>query len=37
VQLVTALGGGWTPSREELSARNTSRTDRDALGAATGK
>jgi NodT family efflux transporter outer membrane factor (OMF) lipoprotein len=30
VQLVTALGGGWTPSREEL-------TGRDALGAATGK
>jgi NodT family efflux transporter outer membrane factor (OMF) lipoprotein len=37
VQLVTALGGGWTPSREELSARNTSRSDRDALGAVTGK
>jgi NodT family efflux transporter outer membrane factor (OMF) lipoprotein len=37
VQLVTALGGGWTPSREELTGRNTSRSGRDALGAATGK
>ena len=37
VQLVTALGGGWTPSREELTGRNASRSDRDALGAATGK
>jgi NodT family efflux transporter outer membrane factor (OMF) lipoprotein len=37
VQLVTALGGGWTPSREEMSARNTLRSDRDALGATTGK
>jgi outer membrane protein TolC len=37
VQLVTALGGGWTPSREELTGPNASRSDRDALGAATGK
>jgi NodT family efflux transporter outer membrane factor (OMF) lipoprotein len=37
VQLVTALGGGWEPSREELTGRNASRSDRDALGAATGK
>jgi NodT family efflux transporter outer membrane factor (OMF) lipoprotein len=37
VQLVTALGGGWTPSHGELSGRNASRSDRDALGAATGK
>jgi NodT family efflux transporter outer membrane factor (OMF) lipoprotein len=36
VQLVTALGGGWTPSREELTGRNASRSERDALGAATG-
>jgi NodT family efflux transporter outer membrane factor (OMF) lipoprotein len=37
VQLVTALGGGWTPSREELAGRNAARFERDALGAATGK
>ena len=37
VQLVTALGGGWTPSREEMSGRNASRSERDALGAASGK
>ena len=37
VQLVTALGGGWTPSREELTGRNASRSDRDAPEAATGK
>jgi NodT family efflux transporter outer membrane factor (OMF) lipoprotein len=36
VQLVTALGGGWTPSRENLTGRNASRSERDALGAATG-
>jgi outer membrane protein TolC len=37
VQLVTALGGGWTPSLEELTERNASRSERNALGAATGK
>jgi NodT family efflux transporter outer membrane factor (OMF) lipoprotein len=37
VQLVTALGGGWTPSREELNGRNALRSNRDALGAASGK
>ena len=37
VQLVTALGGGWTPSREELAGRNASHSDRDAPRAVTGK
>jgi outer membrane protein TolC len=37
VQLVTALGGGWTPSREEQGARNASRFDGNTAGAATGK
>ena len=37
VQLVTALGGGWTPSHEELGGRKGSRSDRDAHGAATGQ
>jgi outer membrane protein TolC len=37
VQLVTALGGGWTPPREELAGRSASRSGRDAPGAATGK
>jgi NodT family efflux transporter outer membrane factor (OMF) lipoprotein len=37
VQLVTALGGGWEPSREELTGRNAPRAGRDALGATTGK
>ena len=37
VQLVTALGGGWMPSREDLSGQSASRSERDALGAATGK
>ncbi|HEY5292169.1 MAG TPA: efflux transporter outer membrane subunit [Burkholderiales bacterium] len=37
VQLVTALGGGWTPPPEELTGRNASGSGRDALGAATGK
>jgi len=36
VQLVTAVGGGWTPSREETTGRNASSAGRDALGAATG-
>jgi len=34
VQLVTALGGGWEPSAEELAGPNALRPDRDALGAA---
>ena len=37
VQLITALGGGWTPSREELAAGSASQSERDAAGAATGK
>ena len=37
VQLVTALGGGWTPSRGEQAARNASRADGDKAGAAAGK
>jgi len=37
VQLVTALGGGWTPSPEELTERNASRSGRNAPDAATGK
>jgi NodT family efflux transporter outer membrane factor (OMF) lipoprotein len=37
VQLVTALGGGWTKSREDLTGRSASHSERDALGAATGK
>jgi outer membrane protein TolC len=37
VQLVTALGGGWTPSQEELPGRNALRSNRDAPGAAAGK
>jgi NodT family efflux transporter outer membrane factor (OMF) lipoprotein len=36
-QLVTALGGGWTLAREELTLRKASRSDRDALGAASAK
>lgn len=40
-QLVTSLGGGWSeaelPSHKALTGRNTLRSDRDALGAATGK
>ena len=37
VQLITALGGGWTPSREELAEGSASQSERDAAGAATGK
>ena len=37
VQLVTALGGGWTPSLEELAKSKAARSDRDALGASTAK
>lgn len=37
VQLVTALGGGWTPTSDELAKRNALRSDRDAPGTATGK
>jgi NodT family efflux transporter outer membrane factor (OMF) lipoprotein len=34
VQLVTAVGGGWTPPRGDLSGRGAARSERDALGAA---
>jgi NodT family efflux transporter outer membrane factor (OMF) lipoprotein len=37
VQLITAVGGGWSPSREEMTGHNTSHSERDALGAASGK
>ena len=37
VQLVTALGGGWTPPRENMSGYSASPPGRDALGMATGK
>ena len=37
VQLATALGGGWTPSRDEPSGRRTSRLGGDALEASTGR
>ncbi len=37
VQLITALGGGWTPSREELAEGSAPQSERDAPGAATGK
>jgi NodT family efflux transporter outer membrane factor (OMF) lipoprotein len=37
VQLITAVGGGWSPSREEMTGHNASHSERDALGAASGK
>jgi NodT family efflux transporter outer membrane factor (OMF) lipoprotein len=37
VQLITAVGGGWSPSREEMAGHNASHSERDALGAASGK